>query len=181
MREAYERELALTPILLENEREGIHIADRRLARDLALAEADLETTDRWLRRELRAKDLNLDSNNDLADALEHAGKVKRWIATPTGERSTSKEDLLEVIEDKALAHVLNYRGRLAHVISSFMRPWNGQAEKTGGIIHTQWHQCRGANDFGGFGARTRSSFLCMAAGWRSSPSSSWSVRGKRAP
>jgi len=152
---AYERELALTPILLANEREGIRIDATRLVKDRRLAEHDLETTDRWIRAELRAKpDLNIDSNDDLADALEYAGKVKKWIATATGQRSTSKENMLEVLEDRALAFALMYRAKIAYSISSFMRPWLDQADRTGGRIHTQWNQVKGRNEQGGFGAKT---------------------------
>jgi DNA polymerase I-like protein with 3'-5' exonuclease and polymerase domains len=77
MESAYQRELDLIPVLLDMEQRGVPIDADRLEQDVARWTEWLAITDTWIRRRLPAgQSLDLDSNDQLADALERSGKVK---------------------------------------------------------------------------------------------------------
>jgi len=157
MLEAYQREQKLMPILLDNEREGMRCNLRQLEKDTKIYEAALQNADNWLRKKLKVPNLNIDSDAELADALDKAGIVTEWTLTKTGKRSTSKKNMkVDTFTDKHVASILGYRGKLSTCLGTFMRPWLNTARRTDGIIHTSWNQVR-QNRNGGkntAGART---------------------------
>lgn len=153
---AYNRERQLMPILLENERLGMRVDLPLLRRELALFTVERERADQWLRKRLKTKDLNVDSDHDFADALEKCRVVTEFNLTKTGKRSVSKKNLtLSMFRDKKVASVYGYRNRLSTCMSTFMSTWLSMAEKSGGLIYTNWNQTRKSDDSGGnSGART---------------------------
>jgi DNA polymerase-1 len=155
MQPAYDRERRLMPILLENERRGVNIDVRLLGKDIVAYQRAMETADNWLRKRLGVPDLNIDSDRDLADALEEAGAVSEWVLTPSGQKSVAKKNLTpEQFADARVARVLGYRNRLATCLGTFMLPWQAMAEATG-RIYTNWNQVRQGHGNDGFvGART---------------------------
>ncbi len=155
LRKAYDRERRLLPVLMRNEREGMRVDVDRLRTDLAVYEAALKSTDAWLRKRLETKDLNLDSNEEVADALDRKSLVSEWTLTPTGKRSTSKANMtLDKIKDKKVALALGYRGRISTVIANSMVPWLKMAESNNGTIFTTWNQVRQTHAGGDSGTRT---------------------------
>lgn len=157
MAEAYDRERRLMPALLRNERRGIPCDTKRMEADLVTYEAALLKTDAYIRKQLGDKNLNVDSNEDLADAIEAADKDEgEWILTPKGNRSTSKDSIAAVVQDPKLIRSLRYRGALATCLSSFMRPWLVSAQAGKGFLYPDWNQVRqpGDRDKGNKGART---------------------------
>jgi len=146
MEEAYQRELNLMPLLLRQEKQGVPLATNRLRRDVHKWERSVEEVDNWLRRRLKARELDVDSANELADALERSGKVTSWVLTDKGNRSLSKENLPLAIEDPQIVEVLAYRGLLTVCLRTFGRPWLEQALHTGGWMHTSWNQVRQADE-----------------------------------
>lgn len=140
---AYQREQKLMPIMLNNEREGMLCDIRRLTRETKMYESALITADEWIRDMLGVPDLNIDSDADLAEALDSAGIVTEWALTKTGKRSTSKKNMkVEHFNNADVAAVLGYRGKLSTCLGTFMRPWLATARRTGGYIHTNWNQVR---------------------------------------
>lgn len=157
MLEAYQREQKLMPILLDNEREGMKVDLRNLEKYTTTYEAALEAADNWLRKKLKTPDLNIDSDADLAAALDASGIVTEWTKTKTGKNSTSKKNMkVEHFTDKNVASMLGYRGKLSTCLGTFMRPWLITARQTNGIIHTNWSQVRQSRSAGDdtSGART---------------------------
>lgn len=156
MSEAYDRERRLAPILLKMERRGVRVSSAKLRRASNTAASDLSEVDLWVRKRLGAPDLDVDSNEDLADALEAAGVVEEWVLTKNENRSTARENLMEVILDQQLGNVLGYRGKLATVLRTFLRPWSAMAGRCDGRIHTSWNQVRQTDErkSGVKGART---------------------------
>lgn len=143
MLEAYQREQKLMPILLDNEREGMRCDLRKLVRDTKLYEGALTTADNWLRKMLKVPDLNVDSDAELAAALDMSGIVTEWTKTKTGKNSTSKKNMkVEHFSNKDVASVLGYRNKLSTCLGTFMRPWLITARQTDGVIHTSWNQVR---------------------------------------
>lgn len=161
MLEAYNRERQLMPILLDNERQGLRVDQTLLNSDIIVYERAVITADNWLRKRLKAKDLNIDSDNDLADALDRAGVVTEWVYTepsknhPEGQRSVAKKNMtVDMFSDKKVAAVLGYRNRLGTCLGTFMKPWANIANQSGGLIYTKWNQVRGGDEGGMVGART---------------------------
>jgi len=175
MLEAYDRERQLMPIMLANEREGIRVNLPLLERDFKIYTAALEKADIWLRKKLGVKDLNIDADNDMADALEAAGVVTEWNYTaptkrhPEGQRSVSKKNLTaDMFNDKRVASVFGYRNILSTCLGTFMEPWLHVARETGGRIHTQWNQVRGEEKGGAKTGRFSSSpnFQNIPKNWK---------------
>ena len=155
LRSAYDRERRLLPVLLRSERQGIRINQRRLARDLCVYEADLGALDKWIQRRLGFS-FNIDSSEELAEAIERKGCHDGWILTAKGKRSTARKNLMEVLTDRPLGQALAYRGYLSTCLATFLRPWRERARDN--LIYTSWHQVRGATEREqggrGYGART---------------------------
>lgn len=149
MQEAYDRERELLPILLDNERVGMRVDRRLLRRDIKLYSAASESAEQWLRKKLKAPDLNLDSDAEVAEALSRAKIIddEAWTLTATGQRSVSKKNLLpEMFTDPKVASALGYRNRLATCLKMFMLPWDRQATaRPDGHISTNWNQVRGTD------------------------------------
>jgi len=151
---AYDRERRLLPVLLRMERQGVPVGERWLREAADRGQQDIDTTDAWLRRRLKAPELDVDSNEELADALEAAGEVTSWVLTEKGNRSTARDNLMQCVEDQSLLNVLSYRGKLATVTRTFLRKWAATAERSGGLIYTNWNQVRHDEHGAGAGART---------------------------
>lgn len=152
---AYDRERELMLILLDNERVGVNVDLKQLREDTATYASSIVTVDNWLRKRLKSKDLNVDSDKDLAEALDNAGAVLEWTLTESGQRSVSKANLtVSQFRDKKIAYALGYRNRLSTCVGTFMKPWLLTAEASNGVIYTNWNQVRQANEGGYAGART---------------------------
>lgn len=144
--EAYDRERRVLPILIENERDGVHVDLEGLDRDIPRYQKALQKADDKLRRILRAPDLNIDADAQLAEALSDAGVIDDddWVLTKTGQKSVSKENLtFDLFQNDDVARLLNYRNRLTTALNTFMVPWFKQAEARNGVISTNWNQVRG--------------------------------------
>lgn len=150
---AYERELALQPIMLQNSIEGICVDVPRLTADIKMYEDALEKLDAKIFDMLNTAPFNIGSGAQLADAIDKAVPDIVWPKTPTGKRSTSKATLdlvLGQLKGELLA-CLQYRASVTTCVNTFMREWLRQATEGGdGRIRCQWRTTR--SDDGG--ART---------------------------
>ena len=142
MLEAYDRERRLMPILLQNEREGVRLDMRRLAADIKIYEAALAKVEVWILKKLKTPGLNLDSNEELADAIQRADPKATFLLTEKGHRSVSKESLQQAVKNPQLFLALGYRSRLTTCLGTFMKPWLEIGERTGGTLHPNWSQTR---------------------------------------
>jgi DNA polymerase-1 len=149
----YDRERELMPILLRSEQRGLRIDEETLNSDIVLYQKAMETADGWLRKTLKKPELNVDSDREVADALEELGIVTEFRLTEKGNRSVSKKNLTpDMFNDPRVAAVLGYRNRLTTCLGTFMLPWAALAAENKGRIHTNWSQVRQAktgNDLGG--------------------------------
>jgi DNA polymerase I-like protein with 3'-5' exonuclease and polymerase domains len=150
MGRAYDRERRLLPTLLRAERRGIRFDLERASRDEVLFGNAFEQADRRIRERLGlTESVNLNSGDELADALLKAGAVKELPLTPTGRVSTAKGALEGHIEDPELFKLLRYRGVLKTCLGTHLSPTLRMAEDCGGRVHTNWHQTRGDYGRGG--------------------------------
>ena len=155
MQEAYDRERRLMPILLENERVGVRLDMRRLAADIKIYQAALQKAEEYLLKRLKTPGLNLDSNEELADAIQRVDPKAEFLLTATGQRSVSKESLAQAVKDKNLFLALGYRSRLTTCLGTFMQPWLEIGNRTGGYLQPSWSQTRQSkSDKESKGART---------------------------
>ena len=153
---AYRREMELLPILLDNERGGVRVDLKALRADFKSYTAAKEKVDVYIRERLGVPELNIDSKNDLANALDTSGVVTRWVMTKTGKKSTKKDNMTpDLFDDVHVAQALGYRSRLCTCLGTFIEPWLRMAENSNGYIYTNWSQVRQTSDVsGGKGART---------------------------
>lgn len=153
---AYDRERRLMPILLRMERRGLNVDLPRLRADVETYSAWFERLDAWLVKYLKSPDLNLDSGEQLMEAMADAGKVDLAVAvrTKTGKLASNKDALLVAVSDTTLLGLLRYRAQLKTSLGTFMKAWLRMAEATGGTIHTTWNQVRAPKGDDTSGART---------------------------
>lgn len=151
MLEAYSRYRELMPIMLENEIHGIETDKKLLDSDLTMYEAALVTAEQKLRKMLKTPDLNLNSNDEVADAFSRCGWVDddQWKVTDSGARSVSKKNLTpDMVNNKKGSQLYSYHTRLMTCVQ-VQRVWHRQAQATKGTIHTNWQQVK--NEGGGAG------------------------------
>lgn len=156
MGDAYRRELRLMPTLMKNERQGVKINQRTLSKEVKTRDKDMEQVDNWLRKKLKNDNVNIDSNEELADALDNAGFIGDWVLTDKGNRSVSKDNLPLAVTNKDIVNVLAYRSALNIILGTFAKPWLKMAKVNNGFIHCDWSQTRNTDDSGksAGGART---------------------------
>lgn len=153
-RVAYDRERKLMPILLENERSGVRFDIDRAEQDLPKYEKSLAQADDWLRKRLGSPGLNLDADEDVAEALDTSKVVTSWVWTKGGngrapQRSVAKANMtIDRFNDKEVFHVLGYRNRLQTVMGLNLRPWLIMAQENKGMIFTEWNQVRATRSDG---------------------------------
>lgn len=146
MLDAYDRERQLMPILLENERKGVRVDLELLRKDAEHYASAKEKVDEFVRERLGNPGLNIDSKNDLAEALDSSGVVTNWVMTKTGKKSTKKDNMTpDMFNDPQVAQALGYRSRLATCLGTFILPWLQMAEASEGWIFTNWNQVRQSN------------------------------------
>jgi len=143
MQDAYVREQELMPITYYSEKQGVRVDTEELLKDLPIFEKTLDQVERRLCKRMKVKYLEFNKNEQVADALENAGLVQPedWIKTPTGRRSTSKDNLDAAVKDPTLLALMRYRGALAGCLQTFARPW-AELSAEDGRIHTTWNQVR---------------------------------------
>lgn len=153
MMASYDRERQLMPILLESERRGVRLDMPGLERDIPIYQNAKATADAWLRKILKAPNLNIDSDREVAEALYQAGVVTSFKLTPTGQRSTAKKNLTpDMFSNAKIASALGYRNRMGTILGTFLENWREMGSHNG-RIHTSWNQVRNSEGSGG-GART---------------------------
>lgn len=146
MEVAYRNEIDLIPILLQAEKEGVPVDSIRLNTDYLLLSQQL----RAINSKIYAKvgyEFNIDSGDQLAQALDSIDMMSIWKYTPTGKRSTAKDSILEGCKDGDFKNLLLHRGKLTTCLETFMEPWSASGE----YIHCEWRQTKKE---GGGGART---------------------------
>ena len=147
-KEAYDLERELQPHLTKATQTGIRV-DRH-----ALQRAEWEAYRSLTDAENRIQDMlcchfDVHKGEQLADALDSAGKISKWTLTPTGKRSTSRANLEAGIDDQELLALLSYAGVLRTCLNTFIRGWLTLSDADE-RLHPSWNQVRGVE----YGTRT---------------------------
>lgn len=141
MEAAYQREQRLAPILSESSRRGVRLDMERLESDVRIYTQAKRLAEEHVFSVLG--EFNIDSDAELARALERADQVTEWVLTPTGKRSTARKNLAGRVKDPDLLASLGYRGVLETCLGTFGLPWLAQGAEEGGRLHPEWNQVRG--------------------------------------
>lgn len=155
MKRAYLNEMKLMPHILKMEQRGVCLDIQTLTKDVDFYFAKLEELDEQICETVR-RTVDVDSNAELADAIEAAGLSKGFATTPTGKRSTAKESLIGAISDPKLLGRLLVRSSIATCLRTFMHPWLLQAQSHG-RLYIKWNQIRNYTDTGARTGRLSSS------------------------
>jgi DNA polymerase I len=153
---AIELEMRLMPRIGEMERRGVRLDMDRLSTDTDQYWMKLDELDQRISAML-GRNVDPDSNADLADAIEASGKSKGFRSTATGKRSVAKDSLIEAIDDPELLGTLLVRGALATSLRTFMQPWLVQGLENNGRMYLKWNQFRNYSDTGARTGRLSSS------------------------
>ena len=143
--EAYQREMALMPMLLENSRLGVRVDREGLQQAKQQAIVDIEKCSVWVRALLKSPEINIDSDKQLVDSIyltDYWDKTNGWPTTDKGQPRADKETLDELITHEELKGVLRYRANLSTCLSTFIEPWL-EASASTGRIYTNWNSVRG--------------------------------------
>jgi len=142
MGEAYRREQLLCPILVDAERRGLRVDMPALEQSIKDMTAALKECDSRIFKALSCT-FNVDSPDELAQALDKAGMVESWPLTPTGRRSTAKDALQRAVTNPEVLALLLYRSGLDTCLNTFGISWYNQAWASKGRLHPNWNQVRG--------------------------------------
>lgn len=161
---AYKRELACAPITLEMERSGVLVdrkgltkcrdmfigMDKELLRGIAKR---LKLDPKDMKSPENPKGFNLNSGDQLADAMKRNGKFDSIIRTPTGKVSTKMVNLRSMCNDKKLLDMLAIHSVAEKYLNTFISPWLMKSGIAGGRLLPKFNQVRGYDEGGG-GTRT---------------------------
>lgn len=142
MEAAYRREQLLCPILVDAEKRGLRVDMKGLEQSLVEMTAALKECDSRIYT-LLGSTFNVDSSDELAQALGKAEMVESWPLTPTGKRSTAKDALQRAVSNKEVLALLLYRSGLDTCLNTFGIGWYNQAWESKGRLHPNWNQVRG--------------------------------------
>lgn len=140
MIKSYRDKLKALQALNKNEWEGIPVDLLKLRHDVRMWEQWLYSVDAWISKETGVKHLDVDKAEQLAAALDNAGLAANWVLTATGKRSMAKDNIVASVSDDGMLSVLQYRSKLVNSLRNFGRPWLEVAEKSKGLIYTNWNQ-----------------------------------------
>lgn len=141
MEEAYVREQLLCPILVDAEERGLRVDMPALSESVDTMTVALKECDSRIHK-LLGYTFNVDSSDELAQALDKAGLVQDWPLTPTGRRSTAKDALQRAVTSPEVLALLLYRSGLDTCLNTFGISWYNQALRESGRVHPTWNQVR---------------------------------------
>jgi len=147
MEQAYTRERRLLPVLLGMEARGVPIAIEHLEADYDRYTKTLERLDSEIRTYMELPESASLDGDEFAERLTQFGSDSvGWPRTANGKPSTAQETLDLVLADRDLYGALQYRGILAHSLSTFMAPWLGKS--VAGRFHVSWNALKGEKGLG---------------------------------
>lgn len=170
MEAAYQRELKLMPILLENARVGMRLDMAKLEQDIPAMKAGIEKTDIWLRKLLGIE--NIDSDKQLGEALYAKEIVTDFKRTAKGQLSVSKKSLtINKFNNKKVFQALQYRSQMSTCVNMFAEPWLALAQDGRGRIFPNWSQVRSPRGLSDTAGARSGRIICSKPNWLNVPKS----------
>jgi DNA polymerase-1 len=151
--QAYDRECALIPILVENTLQGVALDVDGLLNDFTGFSKQQNIVDNAIKDLVDVGEFNISSSVELANAIDKSPNVNaNWVLTAKGNRSTSKSNLLAAINNPTLLEMLEYRNTLETYLDTFYSSWI--RNHVDGVLHFTWNQVRNSEDHNIRGTRT---------------------------
>ena len=145
MPDAYLREIALMPVLLENSKLGIRVDRDGLTACLEKAMTDIKQCEDWLNKYFAIDGINYNSGAQLIQIIQAKGcydSSKKWPVSDKGTLLSDKDTLDDLITDPDLSSVLRHRDVLVKLTGTYIEPWLEQSALSG-RIYTEWNTVRG--------------------------------------
>jgi len=154
---AEQLEIRLMPHIYEMEQRGVSLDGAGLAKDYDFYFFKMDQLDDQIHERL-GKVFDIDSNEDLANAIQAKYPDAAFFPTPGGARSVAKDSLTNAIQsvDKDVLAKLLIRGALATSLRTFIGPWHRQYQDNG-RLYIKWNQFRNYTDTGARTGRLSSS------------------------
>jgi DNA polymerase-1 len=156
MLEAYNRELRLTPVIIDMEKNGVRVSPE-VHDELAKREHQFELCEKRIFR--KVGEVNVGHGATLFKAMQEKGLVdnKKVEFTEKGNPRTGRDFVPLFCKDKRLVKDLELRSRLEKVIGTYLRPW-AEAEDQWGRFYPYFKQTRGDTKGGTKTGRLSSNF-----------------------
>jgi len=150
-------EIRLMPHIYEMEQRGVNLDGAGLAKAYDFYFFKMDELDDQIHQRL-GKVFDIDSNEDLANAIQAKYPLAEFFPTPGGARSVAKDSLTNAIQsvDKDVLAKLLIRGALATSLRTFIGPWHRQFQDNGRLF-IKWNQFRNYTDTGARTGRLSSS------------------------
>jgi DNA polymerase I len=139
MVDAYDRERALMPHLIDSTTHGIKCDRANLEWHTEVYTQCLHVASGELEQILSLPSGGLSNTGLLQHALHNSGAVKDWVLTPTGRKSMAKGNIK--IVDPTIKIYWEYISGLETCLQTFMRPWL-ELSNGDGRLHPNWNQVR---------------------------------------
>ena len=146
IRDAYEREIKLLPIVIDMERRGITISDD-VHKALANAERQFDLCDLQLSAYANGAK---PGTKAMFNVLRSKGLIdeSKIVYTDKGNPRYGKEFIEDLISDKELSKCLRLRSKLQKFIGTYLRPFAESHSIYGGKFYPYYNQTRSDNDLG---------------------------------
>lgn len=152
MEDAYRREMALIPIKLNMEQQGIKVRLRKLKREIGAYIRVRDNMERAIQRRLGVK-FNVSSSPQLAEALIKNDLLRTIVRTPTGRVSTRRAMLEANCTDQKLIEMLAIYGTCQTYIGTFLQNWIDIGEINDNYIQPTFNTTRSSDEYGGGSTR----------------------------
>lgn len=155
MIEAYQREMRVLLIMMDNERRGLKIDHALLKNDVNMYATIHEAVEKAIHKILNNDDVNINSGAQLIKAMINAKLVNlnKLGFTEKGAYKSDAQTIEECCINKPLVALIKYYYHLSTCLNTFMKPWLDMADNFNGRIYTSWNQVKSAEG-SNKGART---------------------------
>lgn len=152
MREAYDRERRLAPVIVKLQHQGVRVDMAGLKDALHRSQLKKAKVENEIRAYLKVgPEFSPGSDAELGARLKELG-YEGFLLTPGGKVSMARPSLEKVLaNDPKLMTLLESRSIYDTLISTFLLPWVEMGTINGGRLHPSYNQVRNPD---GFGTRT---------------------------
>lgn len=144
-REAYRRELAIIPLVIDMETRGVRLDVENLVFDISQVEDVQRAQYEAVCHKLGVQEINLASGVQLANAMEDAHLVDSWMVTAKGNRQVGIPALRKTCWDQEFVDYLEGYSKAGKLLGTYMRPW----AMSGGRFHPYFNPIRTDSETGG--------------------------------
>jgi len=149
MLEAYDRERRALPIIMKMEKRGIRMDREAIRNDIPKYQRSLRALNKRIQK--KVGNINLNSSQQLSEALLSKGLVHSLPRTPKGNYSVKIKELGPHITDVKLLEDLRVHSAIEKMLTAFLIPWTEKMDSWNvDRLYPSFNQVRGER----YGTRT---------------------------